>query len=228
MELRSLASALALLSLTAAPAFADWGATAITLGADGAGATGTVDCAPGGVTGAVWGTGTYTSDSSVCTAAVHFGWMTQAEGGRVSFRQVDGLGAYQSSTQNGVTSSEYGSWESSFQITGVTPIAAGPAPIVLDWGTNLDAIGLGDQAGTVHALLCPPGGATGVPIWGVDVYTSDSAICVAAVHRGVINASNGGPVTILVLGGQPAYGTLERNGVTSLDYPEWPRSYVFQ
>ncbi len=225
---RIFSTTLAALACMTAPALADWGASAISLGADGAGATGTVECTPGGVTGAVWGTGTYTSDSSICSAAVHFGWITQAEGGRVSFRQVPGMDAYSGSVQNGVTSSDYGSWSSSFQITGAEPIGGGAAIEAIDWSTSIDSTGYAEDAGATHSFLCPPGGSTTSSIWGVDVYTSDSAICVAAVHRGLIDAATGGPVTVMVLGNQPAYGASDRNGVGSSEYPEWPRSYVFQ
>ncbi len=225
---RLFSSSLAVLACLSAPAFADWGANLITLGADAPGATGSVECAPGGVTGAVWGTGTYTSDSSICTAAVHFGWITQAEGGTVSFRQVGGMDAYQGSDQNGVTSSDYGSWGSSFQITGVVPLAGAPAHTPIDWGTSLDAAGFGEDSGSLHTFQCPPGGNANSTIWGTDVYTSDSPICVAALHRGLVDLNAGGVVTVLVLGNQPAYTGSARNGVTSTDYPAWDRSYVFQ
>jgi hypothetical protein len=228
MFLRLFAKSMAVLAITSAPVMADWGASAVSLGADTPGATGTVDCAPGGVTGAVWGTGTYTSDSSICSAAVHFGWITQAEGGSVSFRHVAGLDSYEGSVQNGVNSSDYGSWTASFQVTGAAPLAGGPAPAVVDWGMTLDTSGLSVEPGTIHTVSCPPETGDFRTIWGTDVYTSDSPICVAAVHRGLINAASGGTVQFMALGAQAAYGASERNGVTSSDYPSWQRSYVFQ
>ena len=112
------------LSLAATPALADWSDTLISLGLNTTGATGTIDCPPGGSFGTVWGTGTYTSDSSICTAAVHFGWITPDRGGRVSFQQVPGLDAYQGVAQNGVTSFDYGPWSSSFQITSAVALPA--------------------------------------------------------------------------------------------------------
>ena len=205
MFLRLFMKSLAILAVTSAPALADWGASAMSLGADTPGATGTVDCTAGGVTGAVWGTGTYTSDSSICTAAVHFGWITQAEGGSVSFRHVAG-----------------------FQITGAAPLAGGAAPNVLDWSMTLDTSGLSVEPGTVHDVSCPPASGASGAIWGTDVYTSDSVICVAAVHRGLITTDAGGPLRLMALGAQAAYGASTRNGIASFDYPSWDRSYVFQ
>jgi hypothetical protein len=69
------------------------------LGADGA--------------GTVWGTGTYTDDSSVCAAAVHDGRITTG-GGAFTLETREGLTAYDASTANGVATEEYGEWDRSF------------------------------------------------------------------------------------------------------------------
>ena len=78
----------------------------------------TVECAPGGTAGSVWGSGTYTDDSSICTAAVHAGLITLADGGQVTFRLTPGEESYTGSTANGVQSRDYGSWGASFQFLG--------------------------------------------------------------------------------------------------------------
>ena len=214
------------LSLAATPAFADWSDTLISLGLNTAGATGTIDCPPGGSFGTVWGTGTYTSDSSICTAAVHFGWITPDRGGRVSFQQVPGLDAYQGVAQNGVTSFDYGSWSSSFQITSAVALPAGGQSMT--WDASPDSLGVAGNIGQSFSYACPPHAGPLGTIWGSDVYTSDSPVCVAAQHRGLISPANGGSVTILILGPQPIYAGSVRNGVQSDDYPDWPRSYVFR
>jgi hypothetical protein len=41
-------------------------------------------CAPNGTIGSVWGSGPYTWDSSICSAAVHAGLITAADGGSVT------------------------------------------------------------------------------------------------------------------------------------------------
>jgi len=74
----------------------------------------TYTCTPGGTVGSVWGTGVYTDDSSVCTAAVHAGLITLAAGGTVTIEIRAGQDAYVGSTQHGVTSSDYGSWDGSY------------------------------------------------------------------------------------------------------------------
>jgi hypothetical protein len=208
------------------PALADWSASPISLGANEPGAVGQVDCAPNGSFGSVWGTGTYTSDSSICTAAVHFGWIAQGQGGVVSFRQVQGLDSYEGSAQNGVTTFDYGAWDSSFQITGASPLDGGVQRIA--WSDTADSLGIGDAAGEVFSYECLAEGAGGGSVWGTDVYTSDSSICAAAAHRGHVSPETGGQITLMVLGSQVAYGGTARNGVTTSDYPEWSRSFVFQ
>jgi hypothetical protein len=78
------------------------------------GTTVAVDCPPGGDAGVVWGTGTYTDDSSICTAAVHAGLISFDDGGRVVIEIRPGEESYESSSANGVTSSPYGAWDGSF------------------------------------------------------------------------------------------------------------------
>lgn len=77
-----------------------------------------VTCAPGGTFGSVWGSDPYTDDSSICTAAVHAGLITQADGGRVVVEVRPGEPTYTGTEANGVTSSDYGSWGGSFIFLG--------------------------------------------------------------------------------------------------------------
>ena len=72
-------------------------------------------CPPDGDPSAtVWGTGTYTDDSSVCAAAVHAGIINPIEGGRVLIEVAPGEESYEGSEANGVTSQDYGDWSGSF------------------------------------------------------------------------------------------------------------------
>jgi len=74
---------------------------------------------------------------------------------------------------------------------------------------------------------CPPEG-TRSAVWGSDVYTADSSICTAAVHAGKITLEKGGQVTIEFRPGRSTYGATTRNGVTSYNFGEYPRSFVFK
>lgn len=72
-------------------------------------------CPAGGTATAIWGTDVYTDDSSVCTAAVHAGKITLAQGGTVTFEIRPGQSSYAPSTRNGITSGAWDSWLGSFR-----------------------------------------------------------------------------------------------------------------
>jgi len=203
----------------------------------------TLMCPPGGPTsGRLWGTDIYTDDSSVCLAAVHAGLISAAAGGTVTIEIRPGQPTYTGSSRNGVTSSGYGGWSGSFVFAGVgppppplppppagappppAPPPAGPA-LPATWGTQADQ--WRGQNGKRHTLTCPPGGPTGGRLWGTDIYTDDSSICLAAVHAGLITAAAGGTVTIEVRAGQSSYTGSARNGVSSAGYGSWYGSFVF-
>jgi LCCL domain len=74
----------------------------------------TFTCSPNGAVGSVWGTGIYTDDSSICSAAVHAGLITTKNGGRVTIRIRPGVGFYNGTNRNGVSSQRYGNWKGSF------------------------------------------------------------------------------------------------------------------
>ena len=77
------------------------------------------ECAPNPdrvAVGTVWGTGTYSDDSSVCAAGVHAGAITFADGGVVVFEVMAGQESYNGSNQNGVESANWPSWLGSFSI----------------------------------------------------------------------------------------------------------------
>jgi hypothetical protein len=64
-------------------------------------------------------------------------------------------------------------------------------------------------------------------VYGSDVYTSDSAICPAAVHAGIITLAKGGQVTFEIRPKQSSYTASKRNGVTSEPYNTGKASYAF-
>ena len=71
-------------------------------------------CPPGGTLNTIWGTGPFTDDSSVCTAAVYAGLITTEGGGRVVIVIAPGESTYAGGEANGVTASEYGTWAGSY------------------------------------------------------------------------------------------------------------------
>ena len=75
-----------------------------------------MSCPPGGRGGSVWGTDVYTSDSSVCEAAVHAGVIRRADGGVVSLRAARPADVLRRDrTQRRVATSSYGPWSGSFR-----------------------------------------------------------------------------------------------------------------
>ena len=86
-------------------------------------------CSAGGqASGRLWGTGLYTDDSSICTAAVHAGLITLDSGGNVTIEIRSGATSYQGSRKNGLSSNSYGSWHGSFAfVSGGAPAKSGPA-----------------------------------------------------------------------------------------------------
>lgn len=62
----------------------------------------------------VWGTDIYTDDSNLAAAAVHAGVLEEGETGLVEVTILPGEDSYTGSTQNDVTSWDYGSWFGSY------------------------------------------------------------------------------------------------------------------
>jgi len=87
----------------------------------------TLELPPGGTEGTIWGTGIYTDDSIIGTAAVHAGLITFAQGGTVTIEIRPGQNAYAGSMQHGITSNSYDDWEGSFVF-----VDAAGLPVVFD------------------------------------------------------------------------------------------------
>ena len=66
--------------------------------------------------GTIWGTGTYTLDSSLAMAAVHAGVLKQGQTGNVKVTILPAMAGFVGSTQNGVTSSPYATYPGAYQI----------------------------------------------------------------------------------------------------------------
>jgi hypothetical protein len=176
----------------------------------------------GGNHGTIWGTDVYTSDSSVCGAAVHFG-ATTPDGGRVTFTYTDGRASYEGTTRNGVGTNDYGSWGRSFTFVGEPTSAVTPSAVAASCTSRgYDFV----SASTPEVVVeCPAGCTTGTSIWGTDIYTNDSGVCVAAAHAGVITLADGGIVKVVHVEGQASYSGTTRNGVTTNNYGAWNASF---
>jgi hypothetical protein len=97
-------------------------------------------------------------------------------------------------------------------------------PQQVGWNTTAQAFR--GQNGQRYTYFCPAGGSY-FTVWGTDVYTDDSAVCVAAVHVGLITYASGGHVTFEIRPGQDSYVGSLRNGVQTHNWGSWPGSFVF-
>ncbi len=73
-------------------------------------------CPEHGTEHTVWGSDVYTQDSSICTAAVHAGVITLADGGIVTIEFRPGRLTYGSTVRNGIKTSTYGEYPHSFVV----------------------------------------------------------------------------------------------------------------
>ncbi|MEI8382925.1 MAG: LCCL domain-containing protein [Planctomycetota bacterium] len=67
--------------------------------------------------GSVWGTGTYTTDSSLATAAIHAGVLANGETGLVRVTMVQSPNQFTSSTANGVTSGPWAAFPAAYTVS---------------------------------------------------------------------------------------------------------------
>jgi hypothetical protein len=179
----------------------------------------------------VWGTDIYTDDSVLCSAAIHAGAITAADGGTVLVTWTTGQPTYIGSARNNITSSDYGHWERSFFVQKVD--AAGkpttPAPtLIKDPNTAhlscaMSADVLTGDAGAKWKVDCPAG-CTEHNVWGSGPYTADSNVCWAAKHAGVI-ADAGGPFVLTIEGKKDKLEGSEKNGVKTQDYDAYDRTF---
>jgi hypothetical protein len=80
------------------------------------GQTYTFRCPEEGAERLIWGSGIYTLDSSICTAAVHEGLISLAQGGTVTIEFRPGRSTYGSTVRNGIKSKTYGEYPRSFVV----------------------------------------------------------------------------------------------------------------
>lgn len=165
-------------------------------------------------TGSVWGTDTYTDDSALCAAAVHAG-VIPAAGGVIRAQAAPGRDSYSGSLRNGVSTSHYGSWSRSVVFVGTALADAVP----LCPGAYHDA-----GKGWSSTCRCADGSGNGGSVWGSGPYTTDSNLCRAARHAGVIGAG-GGLVRVTSAPGQASYTGSRRNGVETLNWGSYEASF---
>jgi hypothetical protein len=184
-------------------------------------------CAGRPTSGSVWGSGTYTADSSVCLAAVHAGAVS-ASGGQVQVHTAPGCPGYQGSLQHGVETHSWGQYGQSFYFVGhgdgrCAPSQAGK-PI---GGVAGRCPSTFQSAGTAELHCTCTANQFSGSVWGSDIYTGDSSLCNAALHAGAV-PNGGGAVVAIAAPGCASYAASSRNGVTTSAWKQYQNSFYFQ
>ncbi len=179
----------------------------------------TCACPKGFEQGSVWGSGPYTSDSNICTAAYHAGVIGDWDSYVLVVRR-EGQDSYPGSTSYGITTSTWGSYGSSFDVYTID------APVQGGGGfSSLPECNIMPSDTEYYACSCAPNAPTQT-IWGSDPYTADSDICTSARHAGIIG-EEGGDVFVLAIQGLEAYRGSLFNGVDSSDWSSYHSSITF-
>ncbi len=182
------------------------------------------DCPAGGTATKIWGVEIYTDDSSVCSAAVHVGLLTPADGGEVTIEIVGPLDSYEAGIANDIESNTWGAWSGSFSFPAAPPGSGSFEPVLKDETWALKATGLNLEVGDTYTHSCAPEGQV-QSFWGSGTYTADSSICSAAAHAGVITIADGGQVTVQMTEGLEAYEASEANGLLSAQWGSYDLSF---
>ncbi len=156
----------------------------------------------------VWGEDVYSVDSAICTAAIHARVLQFGQAGRVDIVMGPSVQPLIGSDRNGVKTQGYPNHYDTFTFS------QSPDTPTIDWNTTATRIPAEyDEPITV---LCPGDQKSDGSVWGTDTYTSDSSICNAAVHAGVIAPPpQGGALTVTRVPGIDAYVAEARNGISS-------------
>jgi len=111
----------------------------------------------GATSGSVWGTGDFTDDSNIPTAAVHAGVVQNGETKMVYIEMRPGRQSYTGSTRNSITSNSFASFEGSYRFL----------------NTN-DMVNYRDNLDIIYSMIIT--GATSGSVWGTGDFTDDSNI----------------------------------------------------
>jgi len=182
----------------------------------------------------IHGTGAYSSDSPLCTAAAHAGKIGE-DGGVVTIQLNPGIERYVGSEQNGVTSADRPATKRSFVFVddasaeAANEILLSNAPN-LKWDSKFTGTGFAYKqlTGQRFTFRCPSvqGELRKRSIVGTDRYAFSSIVCRAAVHAGKLTTEGGFVTVELGAGGKKLVGSI-RNGIESRSGSSGPGTLSF-
>ncbi len=176
-----------------------------------------------GSKGSVWGSQLYTTDSDLCRAAQHAGLLSSLRSW-VDIQPASGCAFYTGSKANGVQTSSWGPYQSSFFF----PKKGRPScPILKEGGVCPAQFNMLPKEQAVMGFLCRcPPEAIGGMVWGNQIYTTDSSLCRAARHAGVID-HKGGLVKVKAALGCRFYQGSTRFGIKTAPWGPYASSFFF-
>lgn len=166
-----------------------------------------------------YGTGNYHLKSSICTAAYHTGITSEY----VSVTIIKGFNAYNGSFgKNNIETQSMGPGTKSFTV------AAAQAPKIISCIDTVDTVSsIKKEIGQKTLLSCPKNCKSTLQIYGTDIYTDNSPICIAAIHNGVISFSEGGEVEIEIKPPQSSFKGSQGVGLLSHNYSNKKNCFGF-
>lgn len=91
----------------------------------------------------------------------------------------------------------------------------------------LPACGSFPSGAESYECLCPPQAESYGSVWGSGPYTSDSNVCLAAAHAGVIGPQGGG-VVAYAFAGMDSYEASLANGIQTSSWAAYGSSFMFE
>lgn len=171
----------------------------------------------------IYGSYIYHPLSSICKAASHSGNISSIKSGYVIVELVAGKKIYNGSLGlDGTISGTFSGAEISFR----TKVGTSPTPISCTDAPNKEPF-LNAQQGKKFVVLCPKNcGKEKVEIFGSEVYSDTSSICISAIHAGIMN-DLGGEIELLIDGPQTFFKSTKSFGIISKPRDSYIRSFRF-
>jgi len=171
----------------------------------------------------IYGSFIYHPLSSVCKAANHAGSLNAKEKGYIIVEIISGKKIYNGSVgADGNTSGTFSASQISFR----TKKGTSPLKISCTDSPNKEPFANAPQ-GQKFVIMCPKNcGKEKVPIYGSEIYTDTSSICVSAIHYGVLN-DIGGEIEFTIDGPQTFFKATKSFGIISKQKDAYIRSFRF-
>ena len=171
----------------------------------------------------VFGTEIYHPQSSICKAAQHSGAIPKGKGGSVIISLIGPKPIFNGSEgEDHSFSATFAAADKSFMIKKALPIQKVNCSTTAQIGKFSDA-----PTNSQFVVMCPKMcSMLKDEIYGTEAYTENSSICIAAIHRGIIN-DRGGEARFIIQSGRDNYKGSNGFGVISKESGPNVRSFQF-